>query len=1014
MDCKIAQWNLGRGKTATDDAVRKCLEEKIDVLLIQEPYSRNRKVRITAGRVYHDKSGREDIWSAILVMNHRINVIMDVSETNGTCVSARLEYGGSSLQVVSMYCRPSEPIDGYLIRVVNIVRRKGNKNLLIGGDWNARSGLWWSGSTDERGSKVEEVIMAWDLQVLNRVSSFTTFENTQGGRSNIDATLATRDITTKIENWQIHEDSLSDHRMISMEMKELNVRGGRCNQLEEGVYDLRRVNWREFDQSLLSELQAMDNGESSVEVQTEKLTEVIIRLMKKHFPKSKRGAMKVYWWTEELGRLRAEMRTASRRWKRTGLEVDRRRFVTSRTEYVWGIRKQKKLMWEKLIVEEEGDPWGKVYKIVSGRMKKETLLVSLEKEDGTYTENSVDTLTRMIEGLLPDDRMEDDTEEQQELRRLALEDSDGGNEQEFVEEELTWAINLLRDKRAPGYDGIKSEVVKRTYGRIKITLLGLYNKMLKEGRFPDVWKKGIVKVFLKSEDKDPSKVKSYRPVTLLPVLGKVGERLIVKRLKEWMYREGRINRAQYGFTEGVGTVDALLEMRREVEVSQEKYVVGLFLDISGAFDSAWWPEVLRVLRDWRCPRNVYILIRDYFKGRKVTLRVGNSEVDKAITKGCPQGSVLGPLLWNVLFDGFLRLPFEDGVTARAYADDGLVLVKADSSPEMMRKCSQSLEAITRWGEERKLTFSKEKTVMMLLKGKLVERLISANMGNVRIRCSQETRYLGVVIQSGMKFGGQYEHICEKTMKAFGKLKGLAKANNGMRCENLRRLYIGALEPMVLYGCEMWGKRMKGRGERSKLMSLQRKILLGVIKGYSTISHEAVRVIAGVIPLDLMVEERLLRRADKEEGIDPKESKRRRREETLEKWQRLWETSTKGRETFEYVPDVRIRKRVKWETDHYTTQFVSGHGNFKAKLRGFNLVPSDRCDHCGEEETATHVLMECEFYEEERTELREYLQREKRWIWEKKNFVRDKEVAAKFSKMCRRIGKKKHEVENAAR
>ncbi|XP_046683613.1 uncharacterized protein LOC124369608 [Homalodisca vitripennis] len=130
------------------------------------------------------------------------------------------------------------------------------------------------------------------------------------------------------------------------------------------------------------------------------------------------------------------------------------------------------------------------------------------------------------------------------------------------------------------------------------------------------------------------------------------------------------------------------------------------------------------------------------------------------------------------------------------------------------------------------------------------------MGDVTIRCSNETKYLGVVVGSRMKFAGHYDQVIDKSMKAFGKLKGLAKKIMGMKCENLRRLYIGALEPMVLYGCEMWGQRMRGRGERSKLMSLQRKMLLGVIKGYSTISHEAVRVIAGVIPLDLMVEERI--------------------------------------------------------------------------------------------------------------------------------------------------------------
>ena len=144
-------------------------------------------------------------------------------------------------------------------------------------------------------------------------------------------------------------------------------------------------------------------------------------------------------------------------------------------------------------------------------------------------------------------------------------------------------------------------------------------------------------------------------------------------------------------------------------------------------------------------------------------------------------------------------------------------------------------------------------------------------------------------------------------------------------------------------------------------------------------------------------------------MEKRESKRIRREETLNEWQRRWEASSKGRETFEYVPDVRQRKKVKWETDHFTTQFVSGHGNFKAKLRGFNLVPDDRCDHCGEPETASHVLLDCHYYEEERRELREYL-RSNGCTWQKVNFLRTREVAAKFSLMCRRIGSKKKEFE----
>lgn len=104
-------------------------------------------------------------------------------------------------------------------------------------------------------------------------------------------------------------------------------------------------------------------------------------------------------------------------------------------------------------------------------------------------------------------------------------------------------------------------------------------------------------MFFKDEGKDPSKVKFYRRVTLLPVSGKIGERLVTWRIKEWLVRENLMHVGQFGFTKGVGTVDALLDMRREVQECRKKYVVKLFLAILGALDSAWWPKVLRVLRE---------------------------------------------------------------------------------------------------------------------------------------------------------------------------------------------------------------------------------------------------------------------------------------------------------------------------------------------------------------------------------------------------------------------------------
>lgn len=117
-----------------------------------------------------------------------------------TILSVKIEHKGSFLDVVSLYCRPSEPIDGYLTKVSDILKVRRNENFLIGGDFNRKSDLWLSGTTDELGSKLEEVVFAWYLQVLNECSRFMSFDSNQGGKSNIDVTLVTRRIVSYVQN----------------------------------------------------------------------------------------------------------------------------------------------------------------------------------------------------------------------------------------------------------------------------------------------------------------------------------------------------------------------------------------------------------------------------------------------------------------------------------------------------------------------------------------------------------------------------------------------------------------------------------------------------------------------------------------------------------------------------------------------------------------------------------------------------------------------------------------------
>jgi retron-type reverse transcriptase len=133
---------------------------------------------------------------------------------------------------------------------------------------------------------------------------------------------------------------------------------------------------------------------------------------------------------------------------------------------------------------------------------------------------------------------------------------------------------------------------------------------------------------------------------------------------------------QYGFTAGRSTIDALWHFKNAIKGSIRKYVMTIFIDVRGAFDNVWWPSLIRNLCLRNTPHELVTLIKSYLTNRKVTFTQGDTMVEKTPTKGCPQGSVLGPTLWNVVLDPLLDSDWPPGVTTIAYANDIAVVLQA--------------------------------------------------------------------------------------------------------------------------------------------------------------------------------------------------------------------------------------------------------------------------------------------------------------------------------------------------
>ena len=120
-------------------------------------------------------------------------------------------------------------------------------------------------------------------------------------------------------------------------------------------------------------------------------------------------------------------------------------------------------------------------------------------------------------------------------------------------------------------------------------LVRLFNGCLRWGIFPASWNVGFPRVPLKGEGKDEKDPKSYRPICLFSVIGKLFEEIIKSRLDWTSLAPGWIFSRQFGFTAGKSTEDAIVELRRTVDASEHRYVVALLFDISVAFDYVWCP-----------------------------------------------------------------------------------------------------------------------------------------------------------------------------------------------------------------------------------------------------------------------------------------------------------------------------------------------------------------------------------------------------------------------------------------
>lgn len=172
-------------------------------------------------------------------------------------------------------------------------------------------------------------------------------------------------------------------------------------------------------------------------------------------------------------------------------------------------------------------------------------------------------------------------------------------------------IKTIDHKKTSVEDGITSKILLWNVESLPQTLTSIYNGCLKNACFPKRWKKARIIPIIKPGKEEILNPSKFRPISLLNVGGKVLEKLLINRINHYLYTNTLLNDNQYGFRPQRSTTDAAIALKEFIyEAFQNGQItVIVSLDVKGAFDSAWWPSVLKALKDFKCPRNLYYLTK---------------------------------------------------------------------------------------------------------------------------------------------------------------------------------------------------------------------------------------------------------------------------------------------------------------------------------------------------------------------------------------------------------------------